>query len=151
MDKRLPERGIAKSIVGQDGREVGPDSNDSSRVVSPPKQRMMPGLNGGQLRRGGPGPAYARKRQAIIAAVLKNLDGGDVCRVVSQLLDDATNLKVKPKDRSTAARVLFDFLGKPTIQEQAAAGVADRSGGGPTIFVFPHDPVVQRSPPPRRV
>ena len=111
-------------------------------------QRMMPGANGGLLKVGGnharPGPTYARKRQAIIAAVLKNLDGGDVCRVVSQLLADATNLKVKPKDRSTAARVLFDFLGKPTIQEQAAAGVADRSGSGPTVFVFPHDPVATR-------
>ncbi len=145
MDKRLTKAPAAPSVVDQDGREAGPDSNALSRVTD--GQRMMPGANGGLLKVGGnharPGPTYARKRQAIIAAVLKNLDGGDVCRVVSQLLADATNLKVKPKDRSTAARVLFDFLGKPTIQEQAAAGVTD-PGHGPTIFIFDHDPVATR-------
>ena len=143
MSVRGRAPGAPASVIEQDGREAGPDSNALSRVSD--GQRMMPGANGGLLKVGGnharPGPTYARKRQAIIAAVLKNLDGGDVCRVVSQLLADATNLKVKPKDRSTAARVLFDFLGKPTIQEQAAAGVGPHQGQGPTVFIFDHDPV----------
>lgn len=131
--------------------DAGPQSNviphdgDSSMVVAQPTHA---GRNGGLLRSGGTkGPRpLARKRQAVLAEMMRAVTPKDCHRVMAQLLADATNEGHPVKDRTMASRVLLDFLGKPTLQERAEVGAAAGVGGGagPTVFVFESDPVAIR-------